>query len=321
VTLRARLYDARGDDRDVDIADVDLAKVDDRKLLWVDLDGRDPASLDALAGALGLEPRALRELRDESRHPSIVRLPERVVVTLVAIDRNGHGGLVQRDVDLVVGRNLVVTVHEGPLRSIARFDEEFRHERDIGELDAGAFMTGLVDAVLGAYLDEVEAIDREIEELDQVALRSTGDDDTFLDAVVALRRRIAIVRRVLTPNRNALQPLLRPDFEVHGDIGTAWPGIITRLEQAIAAVENARESLVGSLDIYLGRSAQRSNDVMKTLTIVSAIALPAIVLAGVMGMNFHLEFFDQPSNFWLVLVAMIAFATVILVVARWRRWI
>jgi Mg2+ and Co2+ transporter CorA len=41
----------------------------------------------------------------------------------------------------------------------------------------------------------------------------------------------------------------------------------------------------------------------------------------VMGMNFHLEFFDQPSNFWLVLVAMLAFATVILVVARWRRWI
>ena len=321
MTIRARLYDARGDDRDLDIPDVDLGQVDDRKRLWIDLDDRDAASLDALEEAIGLEPRALRELRDETRRPSIVRLPERIVVTLVALDRNGDSGLARRDVDFVLGRNLVVTVHEGPLGSIAQFDDEFRHERDIGVLDAGAFMTGLVDAVLGAYLDEVEAIDREIEELDQVALRSTGDDDRFLDDVVDLRRRIAIVRRVLTPNRNALQPLLRPDFEVHGDIGKAWPGIITRLEQAIAAIETSRESLVGSLDIYLGRSAQRSNDVMKTLTIVSAIALPAIVLAGVMGMNFHLEFFDQAANFWVVLAAMAAFAFVIVTVARWRRWI
>jgi magnesium transporter len=86
-------------------------------------------------------------------------------------------------------------------------------------------------------------------------------------------------------------------------------------------VENARELLVGSLDIYLGRSAQRSNDVMKTLTIVSSIALPAVVLAGVMGMNFHLEFFDNAQNFYVVIVAMLLISITILLLARWRRWI
>ena len=97
--------------------------------------------------------------------------------------------------------------------------------------------------------------------------------------------------------------------------------MLDRLEHVIAAVENARELLVGSLDIYLGRSAQRSNDVMKTLTIVSSIALPAVVLAGVMGMNFQIEFFDNAANFYVVVVAMLVVSITILLLARWRHWI
>ena len=60
---------------------------------------------------------------------------------------------------------------------------------------------------------------------------------------------------------------------------------------------------------------------MKALTLVSSILLPGVVLAGIMGMNFKLDFFDQTSNFFLVIGAMIAMAIVILGIARWRRWI
>jgi Mg2+ and Co2+ transporter CorA len=60
---------------------------------------------------------------------------------------------------------------------------------------------------------------------------------------------------------------------------------------------------------------------MKVLTLVSAIALPGIVLAGVMGMNFKLGFFDDPANFFVVVAAMAVFAIAILAVARWRNWV
>jgi Mg2+ and Co2+ transporter CorA len=139
--------------------------------------------------------------------------------------------------------------------------------------------------------------------------------------VLALRRRIARLRRALAPNREALSPLERPDFELRKDLGTVWPGTIQRLERAIDAVENARELLVGSFDLYLGRSSQRTNDVMKVLTLISAIALPGIVLAGVMGMNFKLPFFDDAGNFWLVIGTMIVFAVMIVGIARARDWI
>ena len=153
-----------------------------------------------------------------------------------------------------------------------------------------------------------------------MAVRNRADA-SFLATVLGLRRRIARLRRALAPNREALLPLERPDVALTSELGAVWPGITQRLERAIDGVENARELLVGSFDLYLGRSSQRTNDVMKVLTLVSAIALPAVVLAGVMGMNFKLPFFDESGNFFLVAGAMIGFAAGILAIARWRSWI
>ena len=322
MTVRARLYDARGEDRDIDIADLNPEQVDDSKLVWIDVDERAAEALDGVGKALELEPRILRQLQPDRRRPRIIRQPERIAVTLVAVERaDGENTLERKDLDLVVGRNLVVTVHDGPLAAIADFEEQLQDESEIGQLDAGAFMTALIDAVIAGYRTELGAIEHEIDKLDQAAMKAPGDHDTFLATVVALRSRIAVLRRHLTPNRDAIAPLVRPDFEVHGDIIKPWPGIEERLERTIAAVENARDLLVGSFDIYLGRSAQRSNDVMKVLTLVSAIALPAIVLAGVMGMNFKVPFFDSPNNYFVVVGSMIVFGLVIVAIAHWRRWI
>ena len=89
----------------------------------------------------------------------------------------------------------------------------------------------------------------------------------------------------------------------------------------MAAVEALRDGLLGTFDIHMGRVSQRANDVMRILTLLSAVLLPAVVLAGIMGMNFKLEFFDQTSNFWLVLATMLVFGITIVGVGKLRRWL
>jgi len=177
----------------------------------------------------------------------------------------------------------------------------------------------LVDSVLSVYLELVEGIERRIDALDELALRS-DKASSFLEEVISLRRRVALLRRVLAPHRVAFAPLARPDLEVE-ELGRPWVGVLDRMDRAIAAVENARELLIGSFDVYMARTAQRANDVMKALTILSAILLPAVVLAGVMGMNFKIPFFEEPGNFWLAIVAMLTLAVGVLGVSRWRGWI
>jgi Mg2+ and Co2+ transporter CorA len=234
-------------------------------------------------------------------------------------DRAAVPDLEEREVDLVAVPGLVVSIHRGPVRTIERFDDRLGDETALGVLDAGDLLSALVDELVTGYLEVTETIEREIDRLDDVALRGRNDLD-ILDEIVRLRRRISRVRRTLAPHRAALAALARPEMGVDDAIGTPWPGLVDRIEHASASVESLRTALLGTYDIHMGRSAQRANDVMKLLTLLSAVLLPAVVLAGIMGMNFQVAFFDEPGNFFFVLGAMVVFSVVLLGVARWRRW-
>lgn len=319
MTLSAILFDAKGDDLEIDLRRDPSPRIDKNRLLWIDLDDRDPEELGRAASAVGLEPAGLLRLSRTDHRARILRLPQRVVLTLGAVEPDDPEAR-RRELDIVIGENHVITVHDGPLQAVDTFRREIDQEDQLGRLDAASFTAGLIDALFAAYFRQIEAVERDIDALDELAVRARPERG-FLTTVLTLRRRIARLRRALAPNREALLPLERPDFELRADLGATWPGISQRLERAIDGVENARELLVGSFDLYIGRASQRTNDVMKVLTLISAIALPGIVLAGVMGMNFDVPIFDEAGNFYIVVAVMAFMAAGILAVARWRAWI
>lgn len=316
--VRAHLYDADGKDRKVALTDRLVARLDDRQLLWIDLDDRDP---DRLAKALAPlhQPMPVRAMASEVGRARLIRHDQFVHLTIQSVESD-DGRLARREVDLLAGPNVLVTVHDGPVAALDDFSDLIRGDTLLGELDSGSFVAALVDSVLSTYFARVEEIEREIDRLDELALGGR-DSERFLVEVLRLRRRIALLRRTLAPHREAFAPLGRSDFELDERLSRPWPRLLDRLERAIDAVENARELLVGTFDIYLGGAAQRTNDVMKALTILSAVLLPAGVLAGVMGMNFQVGFFDDQRNFWLIIAVMAMFAASLLAFARLRRWI
>jgi magnesium transporter len=322
-SVRARLFDADRSDRDVDLADFDLADLDERRLLWVDIDRVDGGSLDVLAqleSRLPLPAKDRARIERDSGRARMTRTRDRLHLTLETLEVSRGDGPEPRELDIIAVPDVVVTVHDGSMPAIDRFVDGFDGETRLGSLTAADLLSSIVDEVISGYLLVVEAIDRDIDELDQRALRRRRDDD-ILPAIVGLRRRISLTRRTLAPHRSALAALDRPEMQDEEMVGRLWPGLSDRLDVALEAVDGLRDALLGTYDIYMGRAAGRANDVMKTLTLLSAILLPAAVLAGIMGMNFKLAFFDAPQNFFVVLGVMLAFAVALLVIARWRDWI
>jgi Mg2+ and Co2+ transporter CorA len=292
-------------------------------LLWVDIDTRqeEDTLTDAL-DTLGLSDADVERLRNDDGRARLTHTAELLHITLESLEADDATppSLVRREIDLLAGRNVVLTVHEGPVEALNRFRAEIDGETRLGGLSAGDLISSLVDEVLVGYFLLVEGIEREIDDLDQRALHGrTGDD--VLAAIVALRRRIGLVRRTLAPHRDAFSSLGLPQLGIEDTIGKPWPGLVDRLEAAMAAVEGLRDGLLGTFDIYMGRVSQRANDVMRILTLLSAVLLPAVVLAGIMGMNFKLGFFDDPSNVWIVIGSMVVFAIAILAIARIRHWL
>ena len=324
--VRAHLYDSGGRDGDVDFGpdlSVDLGK---DQLLWVELEGRDPEKLAMVAKVLGLELSLSGRLLKATGKPGLIQYPDHFHLILEALEVPDSlasavdSAPVRREVDVVAGKNWVLTVHDGPVEALGRVDEATEGDTRLGALDAAGFLANIADEVIVGYFGLVDDLGREIDRLDDMALRAKPRDD-ILGRIVRLRRLIGVIRRSLVAHRPAFAALARPEMELHEELGKPWPGLGDRLERAVEAVESLRDSLLGTFDIHMGRAAQQANEVMKVLTILSAVLLPSVVLAGIMGMNFQVPIFDNADNFWLVLAAMVTTGIAIMGIARLRGWI
>ncbi|MEO8626063.1 MAG: CorA family divalent cation transporter [Candidatus Limnocylindrales bacterium] len=314
--LTGRLFDAANDDQEIEVG-AGMALPKKNQLLWIE-SGRASTDLERVDAALGWAD-VLSHLTEPGSRPKIALTKEFVRIRVVGMEKH------QADpkpvvLDLVAAPNIVVTVHDDPIEGLDLPLDVQEGETTFGALDAPAFTAMLLDGMLTGYFQAVENVEREIDELDERALRSSRPED-MLAELVALRRQIAILRRALSPQREVFYSLERPGLVLGDSVETSWPLVGDRFRQAMEAVENARELLVGSFDIAMTKAGQRTNDIMRVLTVISSVLLPAVVVAGVMGMNFKAGIFDAPENFFVVIAAMAALAGAILVFARIRRWI
>ena len=103
--------------------------------------------------------------------------------------------------------------------------------------------------------------------------------------------------------------------------GQLFADLERRVTQALDAARDTKQSTFGSFDLLVARIGQRTNDIMRVLTLGTVILLPATVLGGIMGMNFKVGIFDYAWLYWVVIAVMFGIAALVLAVARVRHWI
>jgi Mg2+ and Co2+ transporter CorA len=315
--IEGRLHNARGKDRPIDLFRDPPVRLRDRQLPWVDVAGRDPAVLRAIAEPLGLAPSTVEALEQAWDRPLVRRHDDYIHAGFRSAEAAPDGSLEIVPLDLVAAPNIVLTVRNGPVAAFDRFRDEIDGMTQVGRLDTASFTSALVDAILNGYLRLVEDLERRIDELDDAALharRPTG----ILEELTALRGRIASLRRALAPHRQAFAALARPDVALHEALGRPWPGLLDRLDTTLGAIETARVLLLGTHDLLMTRVAQRTDETVKILTVVSVALMPAALISSVLGMNFSLPFFEDATNFWVSLGFMAALIAGTVAVAVFR---
>ncbi|MDQ2674173.1 MAG: hypothetical protein M3Y40_05910 [Chloroflexota bacterium] len=318
MSVVALLSRGDGSDEELEIRGNSVAELRDDELLWVDLVGATETEIQSVSGALQLDEEATSVLRSPAEEPLATVRGGAVEVVIRAPGRNHEDRPIV--LHILVGSKWVITNHDRPIPFLEEHREKIQDQREVGLLSPVEFLADLLEWHVDAFFRVAEELDLEVERLDDAALRTERD---LLKRLVAMRRRIARVRRMLTPHREVYGELTRPDFMPKLDEreSRALTDAAKRLERAIDAVANAREMLIGTFDVHMTRTAQRTNEVMKVLTLASVILLPSVVLAGVMGMNFKVPLFDNPNLFWVVIGAMAVLAVGTVIAARWRGWL
>jgi magnesium transporter len=300
-----------------------LEGVADDALVWIAL--RDPSEEEvaAVQEALELSDEQAQRLLKQPSRASLVDAREHMHVTLYAASSD-EGKPVLRSVECVIGQHWVVTAHDGDIEVLEEFLQRAEGGGQVGELDSPSFVAAVSEWVVTSYFRAFDAVESELEELDAKAMsdipKNVSDD---LARLVELRRTIGTLRRALSPHREVVVALAHPELDLLSTERSAerFLAVEDRVIQALDAAHEAKDSTRGSFEVLVARLGQRTNDIMKVLTLATVILLPATVLAGIMGMNFQLELFDFVWVFWLVIVAMIGIAVLVLSIARTQRWI
>jgi magnesium transporter len=301
---------------------------------WVDLLDPDQAALrDAWPG--GLDESAVALLlaphthEDEPRprfegHGAYVFGVLLVPVLLVAEDR-----VVYQECDVVLAAGKVLTVRKVPPDGDAIDLSDLAALCTEKDLAPGMIAYHVVDQVAEGFLDVVDALNEEIDELEDHV--EDWDADRIRARLSALRHDVLHIRRTLAPTRDAIREVVDNRIEFEGDevfthdVELNFGNSYDKLLRAADNLEFARDLVGGVRDYHVAKVANDQNEVMKRLAVIATIFLPLAFLTGFWGQNFsylviHIE--HGKTAFWLLGIGVeLVAAAALFGLITWRRWL
>jgi magnesium transporter len=312
---------------------VPLAEVSDLlangdTLVWVDLTAPHPAVLARLEEECRLHPLAIEDACHAHQRPKVDEYATFFfLVFYVARYRAGDDAIDTDEVDLFIGERYLITVHQRP---VAQIDESVRRWRQnaaaLGH-DIGALLYALLDSMVDSYFPVLDAIGDQVDEVQEAIFH--GPSQATLRTLARLRRDLLQVRRVLAPEREVVNTLLRRDQPIlPQSTAVYFHDIYDHLIRLIDTIDTHRDLLGTATDSYLSVTSNNLNQIMKVLTGWSIILMSASLTAGIYGMNFSPDAspFNMPELRWyfgypMALLLMLAVGGLLYLNFRRRDWL
>ncbi len=223
---------------------------------------------------------------------------------------------------MFVSERYLVTIHEDGFKTIAEIASRAKVDARV-VLDPGIDMLlyNLMDRITDAYMPILDYIGEQIDDIEEKALRQPTPE--VLIAISEKKRELLNLRRIVGPQREVVAQLTRGEVPfIRMETRAYFRDVQDHLVRTVETVELYRDLVLGSRDIYLSSISNNLNQIMKTLTIISVIALPLTVVTGFFGMNFE----DLPGihshwAFWITMVVLAVLEFFMFWLFRKKRWI
>ncbi len=294
--IRSICRNAKGEVcRNLEPEQVHEALKDQQAILWLDVahapDHKQSVG-DFLRDLFGFHELAVADALHESHVPRIDDWEQYLYIVLHAIDLELNRTLDTHELDIFLGPNYLVTVHDEPIPALERLWDQCQRgvER---RLVSGPdhVLYNLADAIVADYMPVVDGLDDELDELEDEIFRDPSPKT--ISRIFRLRRTLLRLRRMLGSLREVLNRLARDDYQViDAKDRVYFRDIYDHLVRLYDIVEGLRDMNAGALDSYLSVSSNRINEVMRTMTVFTVLFMPLTFLTGFFGMNFFGEAFN-----------------------------
>ncbi|MDP9268854.1 MAG: magnesium/cobalt transporter CorA [Acidobacteriota bacterium] len=284
------------------------------KISWFEVEDPNSSQLDALAKRFNLHPLQIEDCRHRPQRSKY----EEHELYLFSVIKQIHNDteLIFSDIDVFIGKDFLITVTQGHSTLMDRVHRRIE-EDGTDRLDKALYF--LIDSLVDEYAPVIDLIAEETSDLEDTVLLDPGPDK--LQTIFRLKRKLIEFRRIASSMREVVNAFMRKERGLVGDdLDPYFRDVYDHLVRTIDLIETYRDLLAGSLDIYLSAVANRTNEVMKVLTIWGTVALPLVIITGFFGMNLALPWQHTPYGAIYATVVMIGSVVVVLSYFRGKRW-
>lgn len=278
---------------------VPVHRPDWSRVRWIHVEGlQDRDVIRALAEKYRLHPLAIEDMLDGAHrpklddYPGIDELPGRLFVVAGRVQQL-EGCLQAEQLSLFLGRNTLLTFEQVASPAIEEVRRRLQSSRSrLRGNDASFLLYALLDAVVDRLFPVLDEVSARLEAAEEEVL--TRPDPQSLPAIHRIKRDLVAIRRVAWPMRELIAELQRERHECLSEITqTYFRDLYDQCVQAIDLIETYREIASAVAETHVSVVSNRTNEIMKVLTVIGTIFIPLTFLAGIYGMNMPI-----PENGW-----------------------
>ncbi|WP_233225816.1 magnesium transporter CorA family protein [Amycolatopsis sp. CA-126428] len=298
---RTRVYrDGALQKEDFPVEDVPEFLAQPGTTVWVDLCEPAEADLTRLAGELGLHQLAVEDAVAEHQRPKLDRYDGHAFLSAYAVRFDaGSGEVATAELGAFVTPRALVTVRKDggfdiePV--VRRWDENLR----LAKSGVSFLLHGLLDHVVDGQYQAVQALDDEVEDLEDLVFDDRPDASELQRRSFRLRKSLTALRRVVLPMREVISALMRPDLGLADELTRPYfEDVHDHARQAAEQTEAMRELIATVRETQLNLQGNRLNLIMKKVTGWAAVIAVPTAVTGFYGQNVPFPGNDAPSGFW-----------------------
>ncbi|MFC2065926.1 magnesium/cobalt transporter CorA [Chloroflexota bacterium] len=224
-----------------------------------------------------------------------------------------------------ISAKYLITLHQGELKPLVKLfrDCEINEEAQEENLSQGPsyLLYRIIDRLVDYCLPILSKMGANIEQTEDDIFASRGMPRA-IEGISMLRRDVISFRRIIWPMRaviGSLEPKIRRFTKI--DLSVYFGDMIDHVDKIWDALDEYKEIIEGLNDTHDSLATNRTNEVMRMLTIIATILLPLTVVASIFGMNVPLPFQNSPYSFAFVIFIWVAIVSSMLYFFRRHRWI
>ena len=297
---------------------------DEKAVIWIDMEAPTEADEQLLVNLFHFHPLTLEDCRETRNYPKVEEFPGYLyfIVHGVRADTSpDHFNTIE--LDAFLGPNYVITYHHEMFRSINNVKKLVSTTPIACQRGPAFLLHQIFDQIVDFYAPVLDDFDERIAKLEDDIFTLSRPNQAILEEIMDLKRGVLRLRRISARQMEVILRTSRGEFAlIPAPMLPFYRDIHDHIIRITDLAESYRDLISGCLDAYMSVVGNRMNEIMKVLTIFSAIMLPLTFIAGVYGMNFeNMPELSTQFGYFIVLTIMVVVAIGMLLFFWMRGWL